>query len=82
MENEENKMLKRFIRNSGNKKMIFTKRDILQVRAFHVAYRLLKELPVNERFITAICQTSDDRFKNANPALIAEWDIKYGRRRI
>jgi len=54
-----------------------TKLDILQVRAFHAAYRLLYDLPVEERFITAICQTSDDAFIMGDKAKIAEWLENY-----
>ena len=46
--------------------------EILQVRAFHAAYKLLYDLPAAERFITAICQTSDEKFKEADQAKIAD----------
>ena len=59
---------------------ILTKRDILQVRAFHVAYRLLSDLTANERFITAICQTCDDKYDKADKAKIKEWEIGYLRK--
>jgi len=55
-----------------------TKMDILQVRAFHAAYKLLHDLPVNERFITAIAQTSDDMFAKADKAKIEQWVLYYG----
>ena len=57
-----------------------TRRDILQVRAFHAAYKLLNDLPIEERFTTAICQTSDDMYEKANKAKIKEWEISYLRR--
>ena len=56
---------------------LLTKRDILQVRAFHVIYRMLSDLPSDERFITAICHTSDDNYEKADKALIKEWEISY-----
>jgi hypothetical protein len=58
----------------------FTKRDVLQVRAFHAAYRLLHDLPQDERFITAICQTSDEMYEKADKAKIKEWEITYLRK--
>lgn len=59
---------------------ILTKRDILQIRAFHAAYKLLHDLSVEERFITAICQTSDDMIAKADKAKIEQWERKYGNR--
>ncbi len=59
---------------------MLTQRDILQVNAFRAAYKLLKDLPKDERFITAICQTSDDRFAEAiekRPELIEQWMNEY-----
>jgi len=55
----------------------FEKQDILQVRAFKTAYRLLSHLPNGERFITAICQTSDDLLAKADRAKVKEWEIGY-----
>lgn len=52
--------------------------EILQVRAFHAAYKLLHDLPPAERFITAICQTSDDAFAKADKTLIEQWEQEYG----
>ena len=57
-----------------------TQRDILQVRAFKAAYKLLYDLPNEERFITAICLTSDEKFEKAEPAKIKEWEIAYLRK--
>ena len=51
--------------------------EILQVRAFHAAYKLLYDLPPEERLITAICQTSDDKFEKADQALIEQWEREY-----
>jgi hypothetical protein len=51
--------------------------EILQVRAFHAAYKLLYDLPPAERFLTAICQTSDDAFEKADSTLIAQWEREY-----
>lgn len=59
---------------------ILSKLDILQVRAFHAAYKLSHDLPREERLITAICQTSDDMFANADKAKIEEWLQKYSYR--
>lgn len=55
-----------------------TKRDILRLRAFHAAYKLLHHLSIVERFLTAICQTSDDMFKKADKAKIKQWELEYG----
>ena len=57
-----------------------TKLDVLQVRAFHAAYKLLHDLPVNERFITAIAQTSDDMFAKADKVKIEQWIEQYSNR--
>lgn len=51
--------------------------EILQVRAFHAVYKLLYDLPPAERFITAICQTSDDMFAKADQSLIEQWEREY-----
>lgn len=58
-----------------------TKRDILQVRAFHLVYRLLGEDEYYYhrpylRFITAICRTADDIMDNIlkeHPDIIRQW---------
>lgn len=59
-----------------------TKLDILQVRAFHAAYKLLHDLSVEERFTTAICQTSDDMFAKADKGKIEQWEREYGHRSL
>ena len=56
----------------------FTSRDILQIRAFHAAFKLLHDLTPDMRFVTAICQTSDDMFKMADKDKILEWEREYG----
>lgn len=50
----------------------------IHIRAFFAAYKLLKDLSPEERFLTAICQTSDDMFKKADKARIEQWELEYG----
>ncbi len=57
--------------------------DRLQVRAFYAAHKLLSHLPKEERFLTAICQTSDERYaiaKKENPELVKQWIMSNSRR--
>ena len=66
--------------------MGFSKRDLLQVAAFHLRYRLLSQQEEyagkpDLLFIQTICETSDDRFAEANPELIEEWIKTYSARR-
>jgi hypothetical protein len=56
------------------------KRDILQVRAFMAIYKANSDMPKTERFVHAICATSDDVFNRASPAKIKEWEIGYLRK--
>lgn len=59
-------------------------RNRVQVCAFQAIYKALRNdgTTSEERFVTAICQTSDDTFatiaKN-NPSLIRKWLKKYSR---
>ena len=59
-----------------------SKRDLLQVAAFHLRYKLLsRQEEYADRpdllFIQAICETSDDKFAEADPKLIEQWIKKY-----
>ena len=55
--------------------------DRLQVAAFHAAYKSGTEYDNNQRFVNAVCKTSDEKFKMAikiNPKLVNLWLDKYG----
>ena len=59
-----------------------SKRDILQVRAFHAAYKLNHHLPKTERFVQSICETSDELFNIADRTKVKEWELSYYKRGI
>jgi len=64
--------------------MALSKRDRLQVGAFQARFRLLSDVSPDERFLTAICETSDHRFDEAmekHPELIDQWIERYGRKK-
>ena len=53
----------------------------LQVAAFHAAFKSGTEYDNNQRFVNAVCKTSDEKFKmaiKANPQLVDLWLDKYG----
>lgn len=63
-------------------------KDRLQVTAFHSIYRQLrrtendkhfglKRKSREEDFVEAIVLTSDDAFKDADPALVSRWEIEF-----
>lgn len=61
--------------------MAVTPTDRMQVAAFFASYKMLYHLSKEERFLTAICLTSDDRLRDADPALVDEWLRDYGKGR-
>lgn len=58
-----------------------TPKDRLSLRAFHAFYRMLYDLPNDERFLKAICYSSDEALSRAPRTLINKWIKKYSRRR-
>lgn len=63
-----------------------TKRDILQVTAFHAIYRRLRRAEEHRRsaaedFAEAILATCDERFRKTDAALVDQWIREYGNTR-
>jgi len=61
--------------------MPVTPTDRMQVAPFFAVYKMLYHLSKEERFLTAICQTSNDRLEDADLTLVEQWLRDYGQGR-
>ena len=58
-----------------------TTRDRLHLRAFHAFYNQFDELPTDERFLKAICLSSDEALGRANQGpLVRKWVREHGKK--